>query len=363
MRRSERSPLLRLCLMALATAHIAAISGEDFDGLVYRSSRDASLRSLSHSIDMSMIRKEPRSSHFACSWTEESYTEVATAILMLCYGDLFIKHTTDQAVHLQACRIVVDTGLILQEEKRNLNETLQFVIKEAEELEATDNVFSFRYTRRPASAISSGTRKSFWTFTSFIEDVTSAERESFAAHQSGVLIYSTDVESWISKLKIARNSIYAAGWSDFACAKLLKGGQALEKVIDMHYLACLIYVYQSFSPSSTNDDLLWAVSSLMDRLLSLSSDPEYFDMFAHDVYWPLFIIGTACPLDKVSQAAVTSMFMQSVTKTGHWCNHDALNFLEDFWAASTAATCEKRFGSWLCFARDRLHTMPSFIVF
>lgn len=349
--------------MTLATAHVAAISGNDFDTNIYLESRNASLRALSHNMSSNIICGERRSSGLAHKIVEECSTEVAAGIISLCYGDLFVKHTTEQAIHLQACRVVIDTGMIVRGQTGHLNDTLQFLVREATELETTAKVFSFHDTEGPAPSTLSASRTSFWTFTGFIQEVTAAERELYAARQSEERCRATDVEGWISRLDSARRSIHAESWSGFVCAKTPQGESTLKKVININYLACLVYIHQAISPAKADDlGLRSRISCLMDDLQSLCSDPDSFNLFAHDVYWPLFIAGTICSLDKVRQAAVTHMFMQSITKTGHWCNYDALHFLQAFWEAATVDP-EYHQGDWLAFARTRHYTAPSFIVF
>jgi len=360
---SERSPLLRLCLMTLATAHIAAISGREFDKNIYRDSQDASLRALSHGISDGMLSAELGGSRPAPKLSEACSTEVAAGIITLCYGDLFIKHTTDQAIHLQACRVVIDTGLILQEQTGHVNETLQFVVCEAQELETTAHVFSFHHAGK-APSTSLVNRTSFWTFTGFIQEVTAAERELYVARQNQGNAFPADLDGWISKLDSARNSIYAANWSGFVCANHTDGQLTLGKVINVNYLACLIYIHQSILPEETcSSHLRSAISSLMNDLQDLCSDPHSLNQFAHDVYWPLFIAGTVSWSCSVSQAAVRRMFMQSITKSGYWCNYDALRFLEIFWASAASEDSDYDRRDWLDFARKQSYQMLSFIVF
>ncbi|KAM0720753.1 hypothetical protein Q7P37_004890 [Cladosporium fusiforme] len=344
---SERSPLLRACLLTLSSAHIAAMSGKDLDSQIYRASRDASLRALSLNIGHDLMRSD----------CQENYTEVLVAIVTLYYGDLFIKNTPDQALHLYACRIAVDTGLLLQKRIGILDEVLQFAVKEAKDLEANAHMFSFHddaVFRAPELVPEKKPLNSFWSFTGYIHEVTVAERELHTTLLKKASPSARGLESWILKLNSARDSILAEfslkNGSSLTCTGKLKEASPLETIIHLNYLGCFIYTYQSLLPTTPEFlHLNSAKSSLLNNINRLANDPTFLDSFAHDIYWPLFIAGTISLSDRDGQNAITHAFLRGIEKTGLWCNYGALQFLRVFWDAEDEESID-----WMAFARRRM---------
>lgn len=345
--------------MTVATAHVAAMSGNEIDNKVYRASRDASMRALSHNISDGIMSGVSRNTGLVA---EEHCTELAVAIVAICYGDLFAKHTPEREVHLRACNVVIDTGLLLQRQNGPLNRTLQFAIREANDLMATANVFSLQESNLLSAPDILNKKESFWTFTAFIHDVTATERRLHIYLGSEDPPPQVNIESWISKLDSAKICILDEDFSNHDCVRHHGREASLRYLIDMNYFACLTYLFQSLLPSCMDDARLKSAKfSLLEHIRAIAHDFDFFEIFGHDVYWSLFIAGTISWNDPAGQQLVTDLLMRAITKTGFWCNHDALQFLKAFWAEG--AVLEHHDKNWLDFARNRQSTIPSFIVY
>ena len=356
---SEQSPLLRLCLITIATAHIAAVSDKELDHKVHRASREASLRALTHSMNSGLMFGE---SYLTEPLTEEHCTEVMAAIVAVCYGDFFTKHSRERALHLRACRAAVDTGLLLQRRTGLLNGTLRFLIHEANDIEATANVFSFQDYKNLPSPTVLGKEEPFWAFTDVIHGVTAAERCLHTAHKGRRFSETMDIGDWISKLDSAKGRMVAENFSDRDNLRWCERHPAFWKLVNLNYLASLIYIFQALRSTSADEPRLHlAVSSLLENIQALTHDLEFFETFAHGLYWPAFIAGTVSRSNATSQSTLTSVFMRAITKGGLWCNHDALQFLQSFWSETTDNQYDNC--NWLDYARQRQVGALSFIVY
>lgn len=162
---------------------------------------------------------------------------------------------------------------------------------------------------------------------------------------------------WQSRAEQAHNKTLAGAGS---IATGQEGVQAcFQGIIRAHYYATLIYSYQAFAPA---DEIRIALDSflgpLLDEIKSVLAGPS--DSLLHDVFFPMFIAGTACGKDVARQNYIGKVFRESVAKTGIWCNETALQFLQVFWAQLAAGEAEEH---WIEFAHANPTLFDTFIVF
>ncbi|KAG8409083.1 hypothetical protein J3459_017786 [Metarhizium acridum] len=84
------------------------------------------------------------------------------------------------------------------------------------------------------------------------------------------------------------------------------------------------------------------------------------DELFHDLFFPLFIAGTESASDPLMRSEIDGLFLESLSRTGVWCNYSALQFLRSFWSATS--TLQEPM-NWMDFARQNLSVMEPFIVF
>ncbi|KAJ4162953.1 hypothetical protein NW754_014374 [Fusarium falciforme] len=134
--------------------------------------------------------------------------------------------------------------------------------------------------------------------------------------------------------------------------------QCFQAVVTAHYHATIIYSYQAFAPAEKVQEL---VKSTIDILLREMQSvlAGHVHTFSHDLFLPCFIAGTECRGDKLRQSIIEKLFLDSLSVTGLWCNHTALQFLTTLWGSS-----EYEMGmNWIQYARENEERIGTFIAF
>jgi hypothetical protein len=129
-------------------------------------------------------------------------------------------------------------------------------------------------------------------------------------------------------------------------------------VIDAHYYATLVYSYQCLAPHAENIQRVESYGDMIFHTIQ-SVTASSHTAFIHDIFFPLFIVGTLCRNNKERQSELETIFLQSISATGFWCNHTALQMLRLFWEKSDQRGHE----TWIQFARRNEATIGPFVIF
>ncbi|GAB0136922.1 hypothetical protein EsDP_00005207 [Epichloe bromicola] len=351
----QHSACVQLSVSSLAAAHLSMApeaSAQQSSSLfgIYSSLRDRTLRILS-----AKMRSELRS---GCSVM--SATEILASMLALCYTEVFVPGSRDWKVHLRACRTIINLQQLQVWQNTSTDPVLKFLVKEINDLEILTSTTAFDDELLPLSAISlqSGNTESGWAFTSLIHNITTLERRRHFTKQTRGHLDPVDMGVWRRRVEDAQKRT-------LACPRLTSASrsQALRKCFQaltrVHYHATLIYSYQAFA---TAQEKSGSIPRLKDNLLQ---DVRFIiagstDDLSHDLFFPLFIAGVETTFDRAQQIFIDKLFVESLSRTGIWCNYPALQFLRSIWSQPETLL---EYESWIDFARANVSTMGTFVVF
>jgi hypothetical protein len=231
------------------------------------------------------------------------------------------------------------------------------LIKEVADLETFGNLAGFKYAESTGMGLDwrSFLNGNFWTFTALINEITATERLHSECLDDGHNLIEQDMKGWHDKLEVAYHR--AAGM--VTCLPQNDAIQSMFRtIIDAHYYATLVYSYQSLAPHAKHTQTLEGYCDIIWHIVQSVTGSSY-TAFIHDVFFPLFIVGTQCVTDKERQLLVEMAFLQSISATGFWCNQTALQMLRLFWEHSYHSENE----TWIQFARRNEATIGPFVIF
>jgi hypothetical protein len=287
--------------------------------------------------------------------TNFAITEILAAMLVLCYAEVLVPGSSDWKLHLRGCRTIIDLQPLESWFRESTDPIVKFLLKEIFDLEMLTGISTFHQALVPVS--SAPHTDTGWAFTKLIHTMTELERKRHRLRLADVVPPSIDMDVW-------RGRAHQAHIQSMACTEWLNDSQStlrdcFEAVARAHYFATIIYGYQAFK---TFEEKSVVLPSLLEPLLSdvrfVMAGPT--DELFHDLFFPLFIAGIELVSDAEMRREIDNMFVESLSRTGVWCNYSALQFLRNFWGVASTA---QEPVNWLDFARANLSAMETFIVF
>lgn len=351
---AENSTCLRLAISSLAAAHIHTTSTETGDQTarlfqMQKWLRDASLRVLNQK-----MRLELQPAHgTAHAPPNQSFVEILTAMLVLCYTEAFIPGSGDWKLHLRACRTLINFGN-LRSRRISPHGIESFILKEVADLDTLCNISVFTDDSTALSEPLHNAR--IWSFTGLINDITTVERQRYEARRRRRELKDVDMEQWRQRAHNAYVEVSARADTFSPDQEDIR--QSFQAVVRSHYHASILYSYQAFAPADQVRHLVRAtIDTLLRDIQSVLAGRVH--TFSHDLFLPCFIAGTECRGDTLRRAIVERLFLESLSATGLWCNHTALEFLTTLWGSP-----EFEMGmSWIQYARENEARIGTFIAF
>ncbi|CEO59246.1 hypothetical protein PMG11_03927 [Penicillium brasilianum] len=354
----HRSEYLRQSISGLAAAHLSATLLDNAQSSFFRQInhriRNDTLKTLSHRMRLELCTNTMTSRR---NPPDFSLLEMLACTLVLCYSELHIPSSTDWGLHLRACRTMVERCYLRSRRELPQDALSRFLIKEVADLETFGNLAGFKYAESTGMGLDwrSFLNGNFWTFTALINEITATERLHPECLDNGHNLIERDMKGWHGKLEVA----YHRATEMVTCLPQSDGIQRMFRtIIDAHYYATLVYSYQCLAPHAEHTQTLKGYCDIIWHIVQSVTESSY-TAFIHDVFFPLFIVGTQCATDKERQLHVELAFLQSISATGFWCNQTALQMLRLFWEHSHQSENE----TWIQFARRNEATIGQFVIF
>ncbi|KAK8925572.1 hypothetical protein VCV18_006002 [Metarhizium anisopliae] len=357
----QTSACVQFSVGSLAAAHMSMVLDTPHDQSkalfkTYVSLRDKSMQALSNKLRSGL----PTPSHVAPSAsTNFTLTEVLASMLVLCYTEALVPGSKAWRLHLRGCRAVIDLQSLEHWFAASTDPIIRFLLKEVSDLEMFTGISMFHqdFAPLPTSPLQPESTDTGWAFTKLIHAITALERERHCLRQSNVPPPNVDMSVWCNRAEEARiSSLACTDWLNESQRSLR---ESFEAVARAHYFAAIIYSYQAFQ---TCHEKGAALPGLLQPLLAdvrfVMAGPT--DELFHDLFFPLFIAGIESASDPLMRAEIDGLFLESLSRTGVWCNYTALQFLRSFWSATS--TLQEPM-NWMDFARQNLSVMEPFIVF
>lgn len=282
--------------------------------------------------------------------------DILASILLLCYADAFIPGSVDWKIHLRACQIVIRSHVSQGQLTRRNGSSKAFLLKEVADLEILSGISTFNRNSNPSTySFSQHVHSSSpWTFTQLIDKITTMERHRYNSIRSQQRIPDVQLQLLHQQAAEAYFGVLAAidSYPEQPSAR-----KCLETVILSHYYAVMMYSFQALA---TPNELEKAVDIFLDPLQSCvqwiicGSEQQ----FSHNLFIPLFIIGTECRGNIQRQATVDDLFLKVLFITGMWWNHTALQYLRAFWSSGKSTDI-----TWLQYGRENETQAGDFILF
>ncbi|KAJ5359410.1 uncharacterized protein N7496_011823 [Penicillium cataractarum] len=354
----QKSGCLRQSISGLAAAHLSATSLDNAQSSFFRQInhhiRNDTLKTLSYRMRLELcantITLRKNSSNL-------SLLEMLACTLVLCYSELHIPSSTDWGLHLRACRAMVERCYLRSRRELPQDALSRFLIKEVADLETFGNLAGFKNPESTGMGLDWGSflNANFWTFTALINEITSTERLHSEHLDGGHNLIEPDMKGWHDKLEEAYKRATGMVTSLPECDVIQS---MFRTVIDAHYYATLVYSYQCLAPHAKHTKALEEYCDIIWHIVQSVTQSSY-TAFIHDVFFPLFIVGTQCATDRERQSHVELAFLQSMSATGFWCNQTALQMLRLFWKHSNQSGNE----TWIQFARRNEAAIGPFVIF
>ncbi|KAG8425919.1 hypothetical protein J3459_008613 [Metarhizium acridum] len=357
----QTSACVKFSVGSLAAAHMSMVLDVPHHQSkalfkTYVSLRDKSMQALSNKLRSGL----PTPSNVAPSAsTNCTLTEVLASMLVLCYTEVLVPGSRAWRLHLRGCRAVIDLQSLEHWFAASTDPIIRFLLKEVSDLEMFTGISMFHqdFAPLPKSPPQPASTDTGWAFTKLIYAITALERERHCLRQSNAPPPNVDIRVWCNRAEEARIS-------SLACTDWLNESQrslraSFEAVARAHYFAAIIYSYQAFQTWHEKK------AALPGHLQPLLADVRFVmagptDELFHDLFFPLFIAGTESASDPLMRSEIDGLFLESLSRTGVWCNYSALQFLRSFWSATS--TLQEPM-NWMDFARQNLSVMEPFIVF
>lgn len=350
---AQQSSHLNRSLLSLSAAHMTATSAEETESSPFLREVDLNLYDASLRALRNMLARETSGSNSEERQPRQNsrLTEIFAIMLVLCHRELIIPGSTNWDLHLKACRPIIE-NLRRAPGDEFTSDTIKFLSKEVMDLEMFGKRSSFieDIGHRANVQFQHVQGDRFWSFTSFVDEATKFERVLYMNEHLKKANPAIDLSFWEGRLCDA----YAATCNAMSTAQPNKMTK-FDAVIRSHYYACLIYCYQCFGSENEAARKKDSFVDLLHSEIELIAATVMED-FAHDIVWPLFVAGTESWWDVQRQKTVEDLFMESICKSGFWCNHGALEFLRGFWKSTNT-------GGWLKYARDRRDEIGTFLIF
>lgn len=355
---AKRSTCLRLSVLSLAAAHLSVTSPTSpiKARTISRCLRDSSVRILNQKISLELAGSSLNTDSLS---RQLNVIEIMTTTLVLCYGEMMIPDSTDWNLHLHACRTLIETYRWRDKPGLHAN-AIDFVLKEVADIEVFRNMGAFSKgqifvtdTLRPKSSLDSY----FKTFMGVFREITSEERSRQNLLQEGQTLPTVDMAVWLNKAQHA----YTRASMDTAWLSTIHENstrERMEATIRAVYHAICIYSHQALASSDEkNEQIEKSISLLEEEIEFLTAGSAH--MFSHDIFVPLFILGTELWGNRLKQDTVERLFTNLLWSTGIWCNSTALQFLKRFWATPGLHA----YKTWIQFARENEEQNGPFLVF
>lgn len=357
----RHSACVRFSVGSLAAAHMSMVPNKPRDQSralfqLYASLRDESLRVLSTKMRSGLPSHSSGALRPAAQF---KITEILACMLVLCYTEVLVPGSKVWRVHLRGCRTVIDLRPLEHWVTASTDPVIKFLLKEISDLEMLTGISAFHQesTSTPTPSLQSDWADTGWAFTKLIYTITALERKRHCLRKANTRIPNIDMNVWFGRAEEARVR-------SMACTDCLNDTQkhlreSFHAVARAHYYATVIYCYQAFK---TSDEKRTTLPELLEPLLRdvhfVMAGPT--DELFHDLFFPLFIAGIESASNTQRQSEINGLFLESLSRTGVWCNFSALQFLRTFW--STSSTLGTTL-NWMDFARENLSSIEHFIVF
>ncbi|KAI9037780.1 uncharacterized protein KD926_000043, partial [Aspergillus affinis] len=183
------SNCLRMSILGLAAAHLSVTSaGGDGTGPLAllqanRDLREASLRNLNTKIHFELDGDQVAGRQQDGS----SLTEILATMLVLCYGEMLVPHSTDWSLHLRACRAIIDRRNLRNRQREPQDPVARFLVMEVVDLETFSALTKFTQEQSLAATIPAPSllEGHFWTFTSLLREINAVKRRRYDLLQKG----------------------------------------------------------------------------------------------------------------------------------------------------------------------------------
>lgn len=356
---AKRCTCLHLSILSVAAAHLSstspAMTAES--QAINNRLREASLQTLNNKLRAELAR-------FTSSDEPSSLVETLATTLVLCYGEMLVPNSTDWHLHLHACRILIERHQWrLRRNNKTPDAATAFLMREVSDIEVFRTFGAF--TRDPSSASTLPSRTKldphFGAFTGLLWDITIEERRRHRYYlQEGKPPVQADMPVWRARLDHA----YTRASTDTACLPWAHGAETqkwMDAIVRAVYQSSLIYCYQALASIEEATETIDAsrIALLAREIDFVTAGPVH--NLSHDIFLPLFILGTEAWSDETRQTEIEKVFLELVSATGLWCNYTALRFLRAFWARGNAQY--HGVGKWIQFAREHERDNGSFLVF
>ena len=247
-------------------------------------------------------------------------------------------------MHLQAGRAILEWGEQASPSADSLDEIDKFLLYEHYYSSVFAGLTVFGTPDEPSGDTlqNADNITIFSDFVRVIHRITQIERLRF---NEGLTIAPAEVEDIRHQIEQARERMTQLGQKFYFRSR--KAQQDYQHLVCIFYYASLIYSYRVLindasidaSVQSSRDSILCHLSSLTDKRT-----------FAHDLTWPLFIMGTECRGLPEMQETV-SREMETVMKiSGVFDRRKVLSFLQHYWSTEL----EPRV-TWIHLMREKLH--------
>ncbi|GAO16620.1 hypothetical protein UVI_02019420 [Ustilaginoidea virens] len=365
----QHSTCVQLSVASLAAAHLSMTPGNSKgqrDSLysTYCLLRDQALRILSRKMRVDLQARLPAAGQD--QGRVMPATEILASMLALCYTEVFVPGSRDWKVHLQACRVVINLQQLEDWQKASRDPIFTFLHKEIVDLEILTSTTAFDEEAAaaavrplPTLSLQSASADCGWAFTPLIHELTLLERDRYSLQKVSSCLPSVDMDLWCRRIEQAYRGTMSSPRLT-SCARSQALQQSFQDIARAHYYATLVYCYQVLAAqdAKTPDVVEGLVRCLFRDIQSIGAGPT--DDLHHDLFFPLFIAGVESTSSRERQVVIDNLFVDSLSRTGIWCNYSALQFLRIFWAPT--ADLEYH-GNWIHFARANLSAIGTFIVF
>lgn len=364
---AKRCECLRLSILSVAAAHLSSTTPATQSNSVEIQTitnrlRESTLQTLNNMLRAEVERfNSPDQNHHEKS----SLIEILATTLVLCYGEMLIPNSTDWNVHLHACRVLIERHQlrIRQNNNRTPDAAATFLMREVSDIEVFRTFGAF--SRDPKSATILPPRtildSHFGAFTGLLWEITMEERRRHHLSQEGQPLPPIDMSTWRARMDHA----YTKASTDTAWLSSTHGEDIqnwMNAIVSAVYHSSLIYSYQALASEedySTNETIQTSIGQLTSEIDFVTAGPVH--ILSHDIFLPLFILGTETYADEEKQVTIENLFLKLMSTTGLWCNHTALQFLKAFWDGRNAAY--HGVGRWIRFAREHERDNGPFLIF
>lgn len=244
-------------------------------------------------------------------------------------------------MHLKGARVINQWLELSFSQVGSIGEIDKFLLYEHYYSSVFADLTTFDTTNEPPkdSLQSMGDVAVFGDFVRVIQLVTKLERSRY---DQNISISPSQFQDILQAVEMAKDSMILFGqqfyfWSD-------RAQQDFQHLVFVFYHAIQVYTYRAISDDqSVERHIQVSRDAILEHLDHLSDKRN----FAHDLVWPLFILGTESRGDESIQNMV-SMEMEAVMMiSGVLDRRKVLSFLQHYWSVDLASGI-----TWIQFMRD-----------